>query len=305
MPKKVGKQIVKSSSDTFEIYLGTFIDNAFTWYSIAKYKDATEAYKEFKKYVNTQLKYTDEELKQVWDTGRLDIELRQGNKLLNWVGIYSREVKSLSEEEEAEAEEGKPGKKKEDSVNVDLQKAPVIDFTPDVDAVNAFTNGEYDVLSEEQLVDMINSCASVKFKNVNMIYIDPSQDEIEPVKYQLYKFNLHSALTDDLAIYIDGVLRDFEVDDIKIEDTLKGSATVVSEAVKKAVQEEPDFKRFVHECVDRFTKGDCGLRKDNGHTGYYVYANDPEKNIMICKSIDKGHDGKDDLQLTEIFFVNE
>ena len=75
--------------------------------------NATEAYKEFKKYVNTQLKYTDEELKKVWDTGRLDIELRQGNKLLNWVGIYSREVKNLSEKEEKEAESGKV---KKDSV---------------------------------------------------------------------------------------------------------------------------------------------------------------------------------------------
>ena len=108
---------IKSNSDTYEIYLGTFIDDAFTWYSIKKFKDPTQAYKEFKKYVNTQLKYTDEELQQVWDTGRLDIELRQGNKLLNWVGIYSREVKDLSKEEEKEAEKGEVKKKdKKDSV---------------------------------------------------------------------------------------------------------------------------------------------------------------------------------------------
>ena len=104
---------VKSNSDVYEIYLGTFIDNAFTWYSIAKYKDLTKAYKEYKKYVNTQLKYTDEELKQVWDTGRLDIELRQGNKLLNWVGIYSREVKPLTEKEEKEVEKAEIKKKKD------------------------------------------------------------------------------------------------------------------------------------------------------------------------------------------------
>lgn len=109
---------VKSNSDIYEIYLGTFIDNAFTWYSISKHKDPTEAYKEFKKYVNTQLKYTDEELKQVWDTGRLDIELRQGNKLLNWVGIYSREVKPLSEKEEKEAEKAEiKTEEKKDSVS--------------------------------------------------------------------------------------------------------------------------------------------------------------------------------------------
>ena len=112
MPSKVNKnKEIKSNSDVYEVYLGTFIDNAFTWYSVAKYKDLTTAYKEFKKYVNTQLKYTDEELQKVWDTGRLDIELRQGSKLLNWVGIYSRKVVGLTTKEEKEVEKGKIKKK--------------------------------------------------------------------------------------------------------------------------------------------------------------------------------------------------
>lgn len=91
-PKKINKAKEVSNSNEYEIYLGTFDDNVFTWYSISKHKELGKAYKEYKKYVNSQLKYTDEELQKVWDTGRLDIELRQGNKLLNWVGIYSREV---------------------------------------------------------------------------------------------------------------------------------------------------------------------------------------------------------------------
>lgn len=120
--KKVNHEKIKSQSDTYEIYLGTFIDNTFTWYSVKEMKSLTEAYKEFKSYVNTQLKYTDEELQQVWDTGRLDIELRQGSKLLNWVGIYSREVKPLDKKEEKEVEKGdiknKEAKKgKKDSVD--------------------------------------------------------------------------------------------------------------------------------------------------------------------------------------------
>lgn len=76
----------------FSIWLGTFKEEKFIWYIVQEFKDMTSAYKAFKDYVNTQLKYTDEELQQVWDTGRLDIELKQGTKLLNWVGIYSREV---------------------------------------------------------------------------------------------------------------------------------------------------------------------------------------------------------------------
>lgn len=117
--KKVNHNQIKSQSDVYEIYLGTFIDNTFTWYSVKQIKNLTEAYKEFKSYVNTQLKYTDEELQQVWDTGRLDIELRQGSKLLNWVGIYSREVKPLDKKEEKQVEKGDiKNKSKKDSVNI-------------------------------------------------------------------------------------------------------------------------------------------------------------------------------------------
>jgi len=109
--KKVELKNISSKSDVWAVYLGTFNDNAFTWYLVKEYNSLETAYKEFKKYVNTQLKYTDKELQQVWDTGRLDIELRQGSKLLNWVGIYSREVKPLDEKEEKEVEKGEVKKK--------------------------------------------------------------------------------------------------------------------------------------------------------------------------------------------------
>lgn len=98
MPQKIGE---------YDILLGTFNDNKFTWHHVESYKDLSKAYKAFKDYVNSQLKYTDEELLKVWNTGRLDIELRKGNQLLNWVGIYSREVDRLMKEKEDE----KPDKK--------------------------------------------------------------------------------------------------------------------------------------------------------------------------------------------------
>lgn len=104
-PKKAKKKLM--NDDKYRVYLGTFDNNEFTWYEVESYKDLHDAYVGFKKYVNTQLKYTDEELKKVWDTGRLDIELMQGTKLLNWVGIYSREASNLTRKEEEEIEEKK------------------------------------------------------------------------------------------------------------------------------------------------------------------------------------------------------
>lgn len=98
----------------FEIQLGTFVENEFIWHLVDTYDDLRDAYKAFKKYVNSQLQYTDEELKKVWETGRLDIELREGNKLLNWVGIYSRAAFDLLDEEKAATENVEINKKKEE-----------------------------------------------------------------------------------------------------------------------------------------------------------------------------------------------
>lgn len=79
-------------SKQYQLILGTFIDDKFVWHDVGSYDDQAEAYKEYKKYVNEQLKYSDDELVKVWNSGRLDIELRRGNKFLNWTGIYTREV---------------------------------------------------------------------------------------------------------------------------------------------------------------------------------------------------------------------
>lgn len=86
----------------YQLILGTFIDDEFVWHDVDSFDNLEEAYRGFKKYVNSQLKYTDEELIKVWNTGRLDVELRRGNKLLNWVGIYAREVAQEAKEDEDE-----------------------------------------------------------------------------------------------------------------------------------------------------------------------------------------------------------
>jgi len=97
MPKQ------KGYVDDFTIYLGTFLENSFHWHKVKSFKNFKQAYKAYKQYVNKQLQYTEDELKKVWDTGRLDIELRRGEtKIVNWVGIYSREVSLLTPEDRGE-----------------------------------------------------------------------------------------------------------------------------------------------------------------------------------------------------------
>ena len=99
-------------SKKYQLILGTFIDDEFVWHDVGSYDDLTAAYREYKKYVNEQLKYSDEELVKVWNSGRLDVELRRGNKLLNWVGIYTRETGE--DEDDEKDEKAKKDKDKKD-----------------------------------------------------------------------------------------------------------------------------------------------------------------------------------------------
>ena len=76
----------------YTIMLGTFEGEDFIWKTVKKFNSFDEAYKYYHDYAQKQMTYTDEELQKVWSSGRIDIELRQGKKLLNWVGIFSRKV---------------------------------------------------------------------------------------------------------------------------------------------------------------------------------------------------------------------
>ena len=100
-------KVVQEDPSDFEIFLGVFTaEKKFQWFSVSKHKTLSEGYKAYKKYVVKQLQYTDEELKRIWDTGRLDVELKHNNKTLNWTAIYCREAEKLTEKEKADLEKG-------------------------------------------------------------------------------------------------------------------------------------------------------------------------------------------------------
>ena len=92
----------------YEIWLGTFEGEDFVWKTIKKFNTFEKAYSFYHEYTIKQMSYTDEELKKIWSSGRIDVELRQGKKLINWAGIFSRKVAEPGfdpEEEERKARE--------------------------------------------------------------------------------------------------------------------------------------------------------------------------------------------------------
>lgn len=97
----------------YELLFGTFEGENFKWKTLKKFNNFKEAYREYKKFVDKQMSYSVEELLKVWSSGRIDIELRQGTKLLNWVGVYCRRV---------DPDEKIERSKKKDSVSLSLKE---------------------------------------------------------------------------------------------------------------------------------------------------------------------------------------
>lgn len=108
------------ASQSLRLIIGTLErDGQFKWHDVKTYGSKEEAYKGYTAYVAKQQKYSELDLKKVWKTGRLDIELLDGRKLLNWTGIFSRLAMGLDDDKEPKnpskpAKEEKDKDKKED-----------------------------------------------------------------------------------------------------------------------------------------------------------------------------------------------
>ena len=85
--------------EEYSLWLGTFKSDKFSWKKIKSFKNDNDAYISYKKYINKLIQYSDEELIKFWSSGRIDVELRKGNKLINWCGIYTRLGKDSRDEE--------------------------------------------------------------------------------------------------------------------------------------------------------------------------------------------------------------
>lgn len=280
--KKINhKAAIKTKSSIYEIYLGTFSDNEFTWYSVAKYSDPVKAYKEYKKYVNTQLKYTDEELKKVWDTGRLDVELRQGNKLLNWVGIYSRKVTDLTHEEEKESQlenKKKSNKQKKDAITPEILAGEVRKNLIEYLKSNNIVFDDLKVQARYELdpnqIDFVFSGLKNLEDLKNLIHTIGTEREGEPVEIKAFDYIFIPSL------YYNGwkyVIRLIPREKINL----------------KNLEEDFDPENFINSffdsslnfnklnTIDSFpsVKGDIEVKQDIDNATYYIFYHvDPVRN---------------------------
>lgn len=75
----------------FEIWLGTFDKEDFIWKTLKEFDKFDDAYKYFKDFSVKALELDVATFEKEYGSGRLDIELRQGEKRIDWVGIFLSE----------------------------------------------------------------------------------------------------------------------------------------------------------------------------------------------------------------------
>lgn len=83
----------KEKNNDYVIYIGTFdgTDNTFSWKKTDSFQKFTSANASFKSLCKDVVAYSYDELMEIYDSPRLDIELRKGNSMIKWFGVYEKE----------------------------------------------------------------------------------------------------------------------------------------------------------------------------------------------------------------------
>ena len=84
------------------LIIGTFDQDKqdTKWKELQTFKTTKEGYIAFKDLCKKCVAYTYEELIEIYDSPRLDIELMQGDNMLKWMGVYEKELYDEESEEE-------------------------------------------------------------------------------------------------------------------------------------------------------------------------------------------------------------
>ena len=104
------------NKEEIAIYIGTFDPkkNKTIWKKHSVHKTQKEGYIAFKDLCKKYASYTYEELMEIFESPRLDVELIKGEftkenrkGLIKWFGIYEKDIEDEVEEEPKDKEEDK------------------------------------------------------------------------------------------------------------------------------------------------------------------------------------------------------
>lgn len=90
-----------NKENKFIIYIGTFNgnDNTFSWDADQTFDKFNDAYKAFKNLITKCATYSYDELRDIYGSPRLDVELRYGDRNLKWFGIHEKDFDEAIMEE--------------------------------------------------------------------------------------------------------------------------------------------------------------------------------------------------------------
>jgi hypothetical protein len=88
----------------FELWFGSFDNEDFVWKTLSSHETFDDCYRAYHKLCVECVGMDKDELYDKYKSTRIDIEIRDGKKRLNWCGLYQRKADKTIEEEEDEDE---------------------------------------------------------------------------------------------------------------------------------------------------------------------------------------------------------
>lgn len=89
----------------YRLYFGSFDNEDFVWKVLSTHETFDDCYRAYHKLCVECVGMDKDELYDKYKSTRIDIEIRDGEKRLNWVGIYSRKVDKTIDEDDKDSEE--------------------------------------------------------------------------------------------------------------------------------------------------------------------------------------------------------
>lgn len=98
----------------FALWFGSFDKEDFVWKTLSTHETFDDCYAAYKKVCVKCVGMDDDELYDTYKSTRIDVEIRKGEKRLNWFGLYQRMVDKTADEEDEEEDEKKDEGESED-----------------------------------------------------------------------------------------------------------------------------------------------------------------------------------------------
>ena len=86
----------------YKLFFGSFDNEDFVWKVLSTHETFDDCYRAYHKLCVDCVGMDTNELYDTYKSTRIDIEIRDGEKRLNWLGLFQRKVEKTDDDEDEE-----------------------------------------------------------------------------------------------------------------------------------------------------------------------------------------------------------